>query len=168
MDEQRRTLVLMRHAKSAYPDGVVDHQRPLASRGIREAKLAGDWLRAHVPPIDTVLCSTAIRTRQTLVGTGIDAPTHYLSQLYESVPGVVIDEINRVSSQVATLLVLGHEPTISAVALGLTRAADANNEAVRRVSAKFPTSALVVLGVPTRWEQLELGGAALIAFQVPR
>ena len=61
-----RTLVLMRHAKSDYPAGVPDHERPLAPRGTREAGLAGDWLREHAPAIDAVLCSSAVRTRQTL------------------------------------------------------------------------------------------------------
>ncbi len=69
-----RTLVLLRHAKSDYPGGVADHDRPLAPRGIREAGLAGDWLRAELPAIDAVLCSTATRTRQTLERTGIEAP----------------------------------------------------------------------------------------------
>ena len=55
MSDGTRTLVLMRHAKSDYPDGVDDHERPLAARGIREAGLAGDWLRAHLTPLDAVL-----------------------------------------------------------------------------------------------------------------
>src|SRR5690349_18486929 len=53
-----RTLLLMRHAKSGYPDGVADHDRPLAARGIREAGLAGDWIRANFAEVDAVLCST--------------------------------------------------------------------------------------------------------------
>ncbi|AGL26759.1 hypothetical protein J113_08915 [Mycobacterium tuberculosis CAS/NITR204] len=61
MNEQYRNLVLMRHAKSAYPDGIADHDRPLAPRGIREAGLAGGWLRANLPAVDAVLCSTAAR-----------------------------------------------------------------------------------------------------------
>ena len=92
-----RTLVLMRHAKSAYPAGVDDHDRPLADRGEREAALAGDWLRENVPPIDAVLCSSALRTRQTLVfRTGAEAPTSFLDRLYGASPGDVIDEINKV------------------------------------------------------------------------
>ena len=59
VSDHQRTLVLLRHAKSAYPDGVADHDRPLAPRGKREAGLAGDWLRANLPTIDAVLCSTA-------------------------------------------------------------------------------------------------------------
>ena len=49
-----RTLILLRHAKSDYPDGVADHERPLAQRGIREAALAGDWIREHLPAVDAV------------------------------------------------------------------------------------------------------------------
>jgi phosphohistidine phosphatase len=70
MNEQHPTLVLLRHAKAAYPSGVADHDRPLAPRGIREAELAGDWLRANLPTIDEVLCSTATRTRQTVTHAG--------------------------------------------------------------------------------------------------
>ena len=82
MSEQVRTLVLLRHGKSAYPPDVGDHDRPLAPRGVREAGLAGDWLRANVPAVDAVLCSTATRTRETLAGTGVDAPVHYVDRLY--------------------------------------------------------------------------------------
>ena len=86
-----RTLLLLRHAKSDYPTGVPDHERPLAPRGIREAALAGDWIRANAPAVDAVLCSTATRTRQTLAHTGIDAPVEFVDRLYDSTPGTVID-----------------------------------------------------------------------------
>ena len=109
----QHTLLLMRHAKSAYPPGVADHDRPLAPRGIREAGLAGDWLRANVPAIDAVLCSTATRARQTLAQTGIDATVRYSERLYGATPGTMIDEINEVADTVDALLVVGHEPTMS-------------------------------------------------------
>ncbi|HXO47768.1 MAG TPA: histidine phosphatase family protein, partial [Mycobacterium sp.] len=87
MSDNDRTLVLLRHAKSAYPDGAADHERPLAPRGQREAGLAGDWLRTHLPTIDAVLCSTATRTRETLARTGIDAPIRYVERLYDATAG---------------------------------------------------------------------------------
>ena len=93
-----RTLLLLRHAKSDYPAGVADHDRPLAPRGIREAGLAGDWLRANAPAVDAVLCSTATRTRETLARTGLDAPVTFVDRLYDAVPGMVIDEINGVDT----------------------------------------------------------------------
>ncbi len=99
MTDRYRTLLLLRHAKSDYPHGVADHERPLAPRGEREAGLAGDWLRAHAPAVDAVLCSTATRTRETLARTRIDAPVNYVDRLYDATPGAVIEEINSVESR---------------------------------------------------------------------
>jgi phosphohistidine phosphatase len=165
-----RTLLLLRHAKSDYPAGVPDHERPLAARGIREAPLAGDWIRANAPSVDAVLCSTATRTRQTLAGTGIDAPVDYVDRLYDAIPGTVIDVINGVRSRfdanVETLLVVGHEPAMSQLALGLNNEGD--EAAAENIAMKFPTSAIAMLGVTEPWDQLALQGAALIAFHVPR
>ena len=165
---RQRTLLLMRHAKSDYPDGVIDHDRPLAPRGMREAGLAGDWLRANEPAIDGVLCSTATRARQTLANTKIDAPVRYSGRLYDATPGTMINEINATADTVATLLVIGHEPTMSALALGLAGAEGTDTAAVERISAKFQTSAIAVLTVPCAWEALELGLATLVGFQMPR
>lgn len=158
----------MRHAKSDYPPGVADHDRPLAPRGIKQAGLAGDWLRAHAPAIDGVLCSTATRTRETLLNTRIDAPVRYSERIYATTPGAMIDEINTVDDGVSTLLVIGHEPTMSSLALMLGRAGDTNITAAERISNKFPTSAIAVLTVPCAWKGLELGAATLVDFEVPR
>jgi phosphohistidine phosphatase len=163
-----RTLVLMRHAKSAYPAGVVDHERPLAPRGVREAGLAGDWLRSAVPPIDAVLCSTAARTRETLSRLALDAPTTFVERLYDAMPGTVIEEINRVDGDVGTLLVIGHEPTMSSVVLGLADASGSDHDAAESISTKFPTSAIAVLRTESEWRDLALGGAVLETLHVPR
>jgi phosphohistidine phosphatase len=163
-----RTLVLMRHAKSDYPNGVPDHDRPLASRGIREGALAGDWLRANIPAIDLVLCSSATRTRQTLERTGISAAVTYSERLYGATPGTMIDEINQVPDDVVTLMVVGHEPTMSQVSLWLADPDRSDPEAADRIAIKYPTSAIAVLTVPGSWAALELGGAALTSFHVPR
>jgi phosphohistidine phosphatase len=165
---RQRTLLLMRHAKSDYPDGVPDHDRPLAARGIREAGLAGDWLRANVPAIDAVLCSTATRARQTLANTGVDAPVRYSERLYDATPGRMIEEISETADTVGTLLVIGHEPTMSALALGLADDDDTDPAVVDRISAKFPTSAIAVLSVPCAWKGLEPRRAALTGLEVPR
>jgi phosphohistidine phosphatase len=165
-------LALLRHAKSSYPDGfpekIADHDRPLAPRGIREAALAGDWLRANVPTIDAVLCSTATRARETLLHSGIDAPTRYADRLYGATPGSLIEEINKVPDDITTLLVVGHEPTMSEVSLILAGADGTDGAALERITDKYPTSAIAVLAVPGGWAALEPGRAALTAFHVPR
>jgi len=157
----------MRHAKSDYPNGVADHDRPLARRGIREAGLAGEWLRANVPPIEHVLCSSATRTRQTLHRTGVAAPVSYSERLYGATPGTMLEEINQVIDDVSTLLVVGHEPTVSQVTLGLA-GPTSDPEAAEQISMKFPTSGIAVLRVPVSWSALEISGAGLVSFHVPR
>ncbi len=168
MSDHERTLVLLRHAKSAYPVGVADHDRPLAPRGQREAGLAGDWLRTNLPAVDAVLCSTATRARETLAHTGIDAPVRYVDRLYDATAGTVIDEIAGVSDGVAVLLVVAHEPTMTQVALGLNSPDNTNRDAADRLSTKFPTSAMAVLRVGRSWTDLELNSAELADFHVPR
>lgn len=164
----QRTLVLLRHAKSGYPPGIADHDRPLAERGIREAALAGVWIRNRLPSIDQVLCSTAVRTRQTYELTALTAPVSYRDALYDAVPGTVIETINAVADNVKTLLVVGHEPAISSVAIGLSGAPGTDATLIRRVAEKYPTSGIAVLTVPGSWADVEPGSAALVDFHVPR
>lgn len=158
----------MRHAKSGYPEGVADHDRPLAKRGIREAGLAGDWLRSNIGPIDAVLCSSAARTRETLTRSGIAAPARYLDQLYGATPATMIGEISGVGDEVTTLLVVGHEPTISRVALALAARPGSDDEALERIAMKFPTSGLAVLRVSGGWADVTLSRAELVSFHIPR
>jgi phosphohistidine phosphatase len=168
VSDRSRTLLLLRHAKSDYPPGVTDHGRPLAPRGIREAALAGDWLRANAPTVDAVLCSTATRTRETLARTRIDAPVEFDDRLYDATTGAVLDVINEVGSDVSTLMLIGHEPTMSQLALGLADTDTSNEAAAEQISTKYPTSAIAVLHTESSWEALTLRSATLVAFHVPR
>ena len=164
-----RTLILLRHAKSDYPDGVADHDRPLAKRGIREAALVGDWIREQLPPVDAVLCSTATRTQQTLARTGIDAPVTYVERLYDATAGIAIDVINGAAPEAAdTLLVVGHEPVMSSLALSLASLDTSDRDAAGQIALKYPTSAIAVLHTDRHWSQLELHSARLVEFHIPR
>jgi phosphohistidine phosphatase len=97
---------------------------------------------------------------------------NYVNRLYDATPGAMIAEINSVESRfgpdVETLLVIGHEPTMSSAALGLATADGSNTTAAERISTKFPTSAIAVLRTDEPWDQLRLSGAALVGFHVPR
>src|ERR1700729_562078 len=85
--EEPRRLLLLRHAKSAWPD-VPDAERPLNDRGRRDAPAMGRWLQSsgYVPHV--VLCSTACRTRETWAlmapERGVAPPVHYEQRIYEA------------------------------------------------------------------------------------
>lgn len=161
-----RTLILLRHGKSAYPDDVDDHERPLSPRGRREAELAGRWIRANLPEVDAVLCSTAVRTRRTLAEAGVEAPVDYRESIYLAEPGTLVDEIRSTPDDIETLLVVGHEPTLSATVLSLVT--DHSTDAALQVSEKFPTSALAVLTVRGPWSALSDGSTELRDFHIAR
>lgn len=161
-----RTLILLRHGKADYPGGTRDVDRPLADRGEIDAAAAGRWLREHQPPVDAVLCSSSLRTRQTLAATGVTADVRYADEIYEASPGEVLAEIRRTGDGVRTLLVVGHSPGMPGLASRLTgRTTDP--EAAQQVSTHFPTSGMAVLTVDD-WSSLGPGDATLVAFHVAR
>ena len=175
-----RKLVLLRHAKSAWPD-VPDHERPLADRGRRDAPAMGRWLRAagHVP--DHVLCSTARRARETwhLVQPELQAapPVSFERQVYGASAASLLNLAQRVPPAVQTLLIIGHDPGVPGLAL--TLAADSAPAAggggsalppgvVDRMRAKFPTAAIAVVEFTGPWTRLGPRGAWLADFVTPR
>ena len=162
-----RTLVLMRHAKSAYPGGVRDHDRPLAGRGRHEAGLAGDWLLAEVPPVDEILTSTSTRTRQTIVATQVEAPVRLAAEIYEAAPDNILEQIRTTVRSVRTLLVVGHAPGIPGLAMELA-GPDSDAVQLAALEARFPTAAIAVLEFDTGWDELDFGDARLTIFHVPR
>lgn len=167
MATHTRELLLMRHAKSGYPAGVADFERPLSDRGRREGPLAGEWIRARTGSIDAVLCSGATRTRETLQVTGLEAPTRYADEIYEATPGEILAQIALTAGDVRRLLVIGHAPGIPSTVAALATD-DSNADALGAVRTKFPTSAIAVLEFAGTWADLTGTGARLTAFEIPR
>lgn len=175
----QRTLVLLRHAKSAWPD-VPDHDRPLASRGRRDAPAAGRWLRSAADVPDLVLCSTALRARQTwqLAAAALEQspPVVFEDGIYGASAAGLLDIIRHAPSAARTIVVVGHDPGIQGLAVALVEAvADADrsgtsisSSTLDRMSAKFPTAAIAVLEFSGPWSRLHHGQARLTSFVTPR
>jgi phosphohistidine phosphatase len=165
-----RTLVLLRHGKSAYPPGVSDHDRPLAPRGRREAALAGKWITRNAPTPDYIMCSSAARTRQTLEATGLATPTvlvDFTSSIYEAYPEELLELVTAAPLADRTVLLVGHAPGVPGLAEMLA-GPGSDTDALRNLESKFPTSALAVLTVQGRWADFGAGAATLVDFVVPR
>ncbi|MFK0219352.1 SixA phosphatase family protein [Streptomyces vinaceus] len=163
-------LVLLRHAKSAWPEGVPDHDRPLGPRGLRDAPEAGRLLARTVGAPDLVLCSPARRTRQTwdLAAAELDRVPRlrHDPRLYAADAQDLLDVVREVPSEVGTLLLVGHNPGMEELALLLAGAAV--GDALERVRTKFPTSAVAVLSLRGPWPDLGRGTALLTDVAVPR
>ncbi|MGV9932533.1 SixA phosphatase family protein [Streptomyces olivaceoviridis] len=165
-----RRLVVLRHAKSAWPEGVEDHRRPLAPRGLRDAPAAGRALAAGTLP-DLALCSTAVRARRTWELASAEwatpPPVRYDRRLYAAGVPELLEVVREAPPEVRTLLLIGHNPGLEE--LVLTLAADGLDDSLDRVRAKFPTSAIAVLAWHgADWAALAPGTALLTSFTVPR
>ncbi|MGW0818178.1 SixA phosphatase family protein [Streptomyces viridiviolaceus] len=168
---QLRRLVVLRHAKSARPAGVADHDRPLAGRGRRDAPAAGRALAEADCLPDLALCSTAVRARQTWelasAQWGTPPPVRHDGRLYAAGVPELLTVVREVPAEVETLLLIGHNPGLEE--LVLTLAEDDLDDALDRVRVKFPTSAIAVLAWHgTAWRALAPGTALLTAMTVPR
>jgi len=122
-----RTLVLLRHAKAETPGELPDFERRLTEKGDADADAAGSWLADERLRPNLVLCSSARRTRQTWQGVSValrqadpDAlspEVHYEQRLYDGGRTEVIDLLRAVPDSVRTVLVIGHNPTMSDVSI---------------------------------------------------
>lgn len=170
--DSRRRLILLRHAKSAWPDDVPDHDRPLAPRGRRDAPAAGRWLCKSGCVPDRVLCSTARRTRETWQlaeeNLGANPQAVFEDRVYGASSAELLALASQTSADVRTLLIIGHDPAMRGLTLELaSEEPDAEAEALARVQTKFPTAAIAVLSFSGDWPELIPGQAHLEEFVVP-
>ncbi|MFE9774559.1 SixA phosphatase family protein [Streptomyces sp. NPDC005931] len=166
-----RRLVVLRHAKSARPEGVADHERPLSRRGRRDAPAAGRALAEADCLPGLALCSTAVRARHTwelaCAQWGTPPPVRLDPRLYGADAPELLTVVREVPAEVETLLLIGHNPGLED--LVLTLAGDGLDDTLDRVRAKFPTSAFAVLSWRgAGWRDLAPGAALLTSVTVPR
>lgn len=165
-----RRLVVLRHAKSAWPEGLADHARPLGPRGLRDAPAVGRWLATADCLPDLVLCSTARRTRQTwqlAAGELGSVPqVRYERRIYAADDQELLDAVREVPADIETLLLIGHNPGLQELILLLT--GEAIGDALYRTRTKFPTSAVAVLTWRGSWSDLAPGTALLTDLAIPR
>lgn len=163
--------LLLRHAKSAWPEGVADHDRPLAERGRKSAPVIGAYMAREKLIPDLALVSPARRAQETwkLVGEALskkvaqrDAP-----EIYEVAAGHILEVIQAVKPGIRTLLMVGHNPGMEDLAALLVKDGDA--DAIRRMKEKFPTAALAIIDFDAEgWDEVAAGTGYLERFVTPR
>lgn len=115
----KKELVLIRHTKSSWKDlSMADFDRPLKKDRIDDAKNMGRYLRELGLKPDLVLCSPALRTRQTaeLICDKLKYDFDEVSfdkRIYESTAEEVMQVVREVAAEVNTLVVIGHNPSLS-------------------------------------------------------
>lgn len=166
-----KRIFLMRHAKSSWDDpSLEDIERPLNKRGRRAGKAMADHLKQAAIRPGMVLCSTSVRTRQTLEQMmkaldGVDI--RFDDRIYDAAPQTLQALLRELPDSCDSVLVIGHNPGLERLALGL---ADGRGDAkaITRISVKYPTGALACLSAEIgHWAELKAGCAVLDAFTCP-
>ena len=167
------TLILLRHAKSSWDiPGQDDFKRALAPRGRMAAPAMGAEIKrlGHSP--DYVLCSPAVRTRDTLalVLPYLDPPpreVYFEDELYLAPAGRLLERLRRLPGDCRSALLVGHNPSLQNLAVALAGSGPADK--LQSLRAKFPTAALAILTFEAGdWRELEPRSGTLVHFATPR
>jgi phosphohistidine phosphatase len=160
-----KTLYILRHAKAAPEDREGDAERPLMKRGRKVAAAMGGYLAELKPLPALVLCSTSLRTRETLdaILSELDPEPQLLFEdvLYLASASHLLDRLQHLPEQAASVLLIGHNPGLHQLAVSL--ATDAGE-----LADSFPTAALAVLRVSGSWSALRPHQAKLVDFKTPK
>jgi phosphohistidine phosphatase len=115
-----KTLVICRHAKSDWEAGLPDIERPLNSRGRKDAPRMGQALAKAGFRADCIYSSPAARARATAIAVadalGFPKPIQYDGRLYEQGHGQVLSVLQGTPPDAEVVMVFGHNPTLELLA----------------------------------------------------
>lgn len=158
-----KTLLLLRHAKSSpiNPAGQ-DVERTLNDRGKKEAELIGDFIRRQNIPIDLIVCSPAVRAKQTMelvfAANQLSPEVRFDRRIYDASPTQLLEVIAGVGDEWRCLLIVGHNPGMEEL-LTLLLGKEQH----------MPTAALAKVALSTKnWNQLIPGKGILETFVTAR
>jgi len=161
-----RLLHLLRHAKSSWKEDVGDRERRLNRRGREAARRIGRQLPATVGVLDLVLCSSAVRTRETmeLVLADYKSPPRSMieDELYGASAETLLDRLRRLDDDNRNVLLIGHNPGLHELAVKLAGADSPILHAL--ASGKFPTTARASFRLSDRWPALGGSRCELVAY----
>lgn len=165
-----KKLYFLRHAKSGHPAGVDDKNRPLNPQGRQTCIAIGEYfIQNHIAP-DLVLCSDAVRTKQTAEGVfqgQNNINIEYNKKLYLATPGEIIKEISKTQDNINSLMVIAHNPGIQQIAAILAGSGDA--EILKYIKNDYPTCALTEFSLDvTSWKGIEPRSGKLENFVIAK
>ncbi len=162
----KRTLVLIRHAKSSWASPLqADFDRPLNERGNKDAPEMGRRLRKAGLIPDLVICSTAQRTRETAThittATGYDINSvQWQDKLYHCAPAVFEELLYELPDSARVVYIIAHNPGITEYANSLTR---------DFYTADMPTCGVVATAAEVdKWEDFGQARKKVILFDYPK
>lgn len=163
-------LHLLRHAKAVpQEEGGPDRDRPLEQGGRRAAQALAQWIAEHRLSPALVLCSPALRARQTLdiIAPSLPLPPQILLEegLYLANARQLLGRLREVPASIASVMLVGHNPGVYELALYLSDVA--TGPIVARLGG-FPAGALARYEVSVPWSALGRRRARLAGVVLPQ
>ncbi|MBO0812669.1 MAG: histidine phosphatase family protein [Microlunatus sp.] len=150
-------LLLLRHAQAVdYSSGLRDQERPLTDHGIAQATAVGTALRAHGVKIDRVLCSTALRTRQTWNALGLDAEVDYQDAVYNAGSDAILELIRLLDEGIGTAMIIGHGPGLPTLASQLA-GPGSDQKSLDVINSRYPVATVSDYRIDGPWADLQVG-----------
>ncbi len=146
-----KKLYLIRHGKSSWDEpGIPDMERPLIENGVRKTKRIIKYMNEQQITADLILSSPADRAFQTavMVAEGIGYPVDKIRverKIYEDYLDRILDLIYATPNTVNSLMIFGHNPTITHLA----------NLFLHPGIELLPTTGVVCISFDTdKWEKI--------------
>ena len=166
--DYKYVLMVMRHAKTEPFGNGGDAGRELTDKGRKQAKSVAKGLASFKLVPDRIACSSATRARQTcdrmLKVFGDDPKVDYRQSLYEGGVQSVFDELAQTKEKRRTLLILGHEPTVS-IACQWIASSESDPTLLDLLNLGMSPASIAVFGAdePFNQWQLHSGNGSLTA-----
>jgi phosphohistidine phosphatase len=156
-------LYLVRHAKSSWKDlSIDDFDRPLNTRGKKDAPLMGKILSKKKINVELIISSPAKRTRDTaiIIADKIDFSDKIIfnKSLYEASTDDLLAVIKNFINNLNNVMLIGHNP-------GLTNLV---NYLCKEDLLNIPTCGIVALKFKKLWSEIERNDCEIIFFEYPK
>lgn len=117
-----KRIILVRHAKSDWPEGLDDFDRPLAKSGQNDAKLMSEFLKNNNVSIDHFVSSPALRTRSTceIFNEQYQINCSFAEPLYHPSEDNILSVIYNLDNRYNTVALFSHNNGISNFANAFT------------------------------------------------
>jgi phosphohistidine phosphatase len=159
-----KTLYLARHAKSYWKDqSIPDFDRPLNSRGKRDAPFMGEVLKDKKVIPDLIISSPAKRTKKTAIEIASkigysEKKILYKEELYEASSNTILKVLNKIDEKYNSVMIFAHNP-------GLTLL---NNHISNNYIENIPTCGIVALQLDKKWNELSKNTCKFLYFEYPK
>lgn len=106
-----RNLFLLRHAHAA--TNISDFDRLLSSEGVDKCYKIAEVLKEYAHDIDLILCSSSVRTSQTIQAVLPDNVVNYSRNYYNTTASILLEYLQGVDSKYNNVVLVSHNSSIS-------------------------------------------------------